>query len=117
VAEPALRVRFFAQESGNEPVRAWLKGLEEDDRKMIGASIQAVQWRWPVGLPICRPMGGGLHEVRVSLPHGIARVMFIINSDTMILLHGFIKKTQTTPSSDLELTVRRQKIVERGIPT
>jgi len=44
----------------------------------------------------------------------IARVLFCIHQGQMVLLHGFIKKTQQTPESDLDLAVKRQKEVEGG---
>jgi hypothetical protein len=60
--ENAVRIPlvFYRSPSGNEPVRDWLKALERDDRLTIGEDLQRVQYRWPVGMPLCRPMGGGL---------------------------------------------------------
>tara|TARA_R110000868_G_scaffold118823_2_gene314904 strand:- start:440 stop:622 length:183 start_codon:yes stop_codon:yes gene_type:complete len=58
-------------------------------------------------------MGNGLHEVRTDLSNNrIARVLFFIHDEHMILLHGFIKKTQTTPKQDLDLAKQRKKEVE-----
>lgn len=46
-------------------------------------------------MPTCRPMGNGLFEVRTNLPNGRnARVLFCIHNNQMVLLHGFIKKTE-----------------------
>jgi hypothetical protein len=72
---PAL---FYQTEAGNEPVRDWLKELEQEDRYLIGTDIKTVEFGWPVGMPICRPMGDGLFEVRTNLPQNrIARVVFL----------------------------------------
>ena len=102
---------FYRTESGNEPVREWLQGLLKADRKAIGDDIRRVEFRWPVGMPLSRPLGGGLNEVRSRLQSGrIARVLFYVSAmERMILLHGFMKQTQRTPASDLELALDRMQ--------
>jgi phage-related protein len=101
---------FFALPSGQEPVRAWIKSLEPEDRKVIGEDIKDVEFSWPIGMPLCRSLGNGLWEVRSDLPRGrIARVLFCIHGGRMILLHGFVKKTQKTPTADLDLAAKRNK--------
>jgi phage-related protein len=108
-----IPARFYKTEAGNEPVRDWLKGLDQEDRKLIGADIKTVEYGWPIGMPTCRAMGDGLYEVRSSLPSGrIARVLFCIYHDQLILLHGFIKKTQKTPKQDLDLALERKRKLE-----
>ena len=103
-------VAFYSSAQGREPVREWLKTLDPDDRKAIGKHILAAQRRWPVGMPLCRPLRRGLWEIRVPLPsHKIARIVFCLYRGMMMLLHGFIKKTATTPISDIELALKRQK--------
>lgn len=96
---------FYRTEAGGEPVREWLKGLSSQDRKTIGEDIKTVEFGWPVGMPVCKPLGGGIYEVRSSLAQNrIARVLFYIDRrGRMILLHGFMKKTQKTPREDLAL--------------
>ena len=84
-------------------------------RRLIGLDLQRVQYRWPVGMPLVRPMGNGLFEVRTSLPDGtIARVMFSFHDGELYALHGFIKKAQKTPEADLALARKRQKEVKDG---
>lgn len=105
----ALSVRFYRTETGREPVREWLKELGRPDSMVIGEDIAVVQYGWPVGMPVCRPLGDGLYEVRSSLPGGrIARVLFFFAEDEIILTHGFIKKTQKTPDVDLRLARDRK---------
>jgi len=109
--EPTLRVVFFRSELGREPVREWLKELDRDDRKVIGEDIKLVQFRWPLGMPLVGKLEPDLWEVRSRLPGGrIARVCFTVEHGEMALLHGFIKKTQKTPVSDLELARQRRKL-------
>jgi phage-related protein len=107
---------FFRTEAGNEPVRDWLKGLPEAERKAIGTDIRTAEYGWPIGMPVCRPLGGGLHEVRTDLPgNRTARVVFCIDRrQRMVLLHGFIKKTRRTPADDLDLAAARRSQHERG---
>ena len=103
---------FYATASGNEPVREWLKGLTAEDRRTIGQDISDVEYGWPIGMPLCKNLGQGVHEVRSNISHSqIARVIFCVTDQHMVLLHGFIKKTQKTPQSDLNLAVKRKKEV------
>ena len=63
-----------------------------------------------VGMPVCRPLGNGLWEIRSDLgSRRIARVIFCVAGERMVLLHAFIKKTRTTPDSDMKLARRRMK--------
>lgn len=107
--ERALFVRFFRTESGREPVREWLRSLDAEGRKTIGEDIKTVELGWPIGMPLVRKMESGLWEVRIELRGRIARVLFTVLDDQMVLLHGFIKKSQETPRSDLSLARARSK--------
>lgn len=93
-------------------MRDWLRSLEREDKARIGRAIAMVEFGWPVGMPVCRAMGKGLYEVRVQLKDRIARILFMIDGDDMIVLHGFIKKSQATPQPDLELARKRQQTWE-----
>ncbi len=105
-----IQARFYETASGRKPVREWLREIEEDDRRAIGFDIQTVEFGWPIGMPTCRPLGEGLWEVRSQLVDGkIGRVMFCIVNGEMVLLHGFIKKTQKTPQRDMDLARNRMK--------
>jgi phage-related protein len=107
-----LPAAFYRAPGGTEPVRIWLKALSDGDRRIIGYDIGMAEFGWPVGMPLCRPLGGGLWEIRSSLSgNRIARVVFCVARNRMVLLHGFFKKTERTPKSDLELARKRQKEV------
>lgn len=104
---------FFKSGNGNEPVREWLKAMDRDDRLEVGGDLQRVQYRWPVGMPLCRAMRDGLWEVRTSLPsRKIARVLICFHDGVLFALHGFVKKTQKTPDEDLAIARKRMKEVE-----
>ena len=108
---------FYRTEAGGEPVREWLKGLSPEDRKRIGEDIKTVEFGWPIGMPVCRPSGGGIYETRTRLTQNrIARVLFYIDMrGRMVLLHGFIKKTRKTPREDLALAKSNKAKHQRGL--
>ena len=101
---------FFRSGTGNEPVREWLKGLPDDDRWAIGQDLQRLQYRWPVGMPLARPLSKGLWELRTRLPSNrIARVLFFAEQGRIGVVHGFIKKSRKTPAAELALATERMK--------
>ncbi len=109
-----IPLRFWRSASGREPVREWLNDLPVEDRRVIGRDMAKVQYGWPVGLPLCRPLSGGLWEVRSSLPSKReARVVFGFHEGVLIALHAFIKKTQKTAADDLALARQRLKEVTK----
>ena len=109
-----IPVIFYQTPAGGKVVRDWLNGLDEADRAAIGQDLMRVQFRWPVGMPLCRAMGDGLWEVRSDLPgNRIARLLFCIVKGEIVVLHGFIKKTQKTPAADLKLADKRKREFER----
>lgn len=107
-----LEAVFYRSESGNEPVRDWLLGLQPIDRKTIGKDIALVEYGWPIGMPVCRPLEHGLWEVRSSISESrIARVIFCFSDSRIVLLHGFIKKTQKTPQDAITIARARRRDV------
>ena len=103
-----LPVIFFRTEGGNEPVREWLKGLPADERRAIGEDLMTLQFRWPLGMPLVRSLGSGLWELRSNLPTRIARCLFYVPRGRIVMLHGFIKKTQKTPPEDKAVALKRK---------
>ncbi len=90
-----IPVFFYRTSGGTEPVVEWLRSLPPEDRRPM---------------PLCRPLGQGLWEVRSTLPsRRIARLLFFVHEDRIGVVHGFIKKTQKTPADDLNLARRRMK--------
>jgi phage-related protein len=106
-----LPIVFYKASGGDEPVRDWLLSLPGDVRKEIGGDIRNVQDGWPLGKPYVDGFGDGLYEVRTSHRGQQYRVYFVILEETMVLLHGFQKKTQKTPAAAIKLARRRQKEV------
>ena len=111
--KPILNASFFRTDSGNEPVREWLKALSATERRIMGEDIKTVQFGWPLGMPLVRHLEGGIWEIRIKLENRIARILFCLEGSTMVILHGFIKKQQATPKQDLDLAKERLKILKR----
>ena len=104
---------FYKLDSGKEPVKDWLLSLDREDRRTIGKDIQKVEFGWPIGMPYSRKLEKELYEVRSHISHDrISRVLFYIHKSEMILLHGFIKKTQTTPEREKDTARKRMKRVK-----
>ena len=104
---------FWKSATGREPVREWLTALPRQDKRTIGRDIAKVQFGWPIGLPLCRPLSGGLWEVRSTLPsRREARVLFAFHDGMLIALHALIKKARKTPAEDLALARQRLKEVQ-----
>jgi len=103
-------VVFYRTAVGNEPVRQWLKDLNREDRKAIGQDVKTAQYGWPLGMPLIRKLEPGLWEVRSHISQGIARVLFTVADNVMVLLHAFVKRSQKIPQGDLK--VARQRLAD-----
>ena len=109
-----LKVRFYRTVDAKEPVREWLTEMGRPNKTIIGTDIKTVQIGWPLGMPLVRKLEAGLWEVRSSIPGGNARLLFTVRDSTMVLLHGFVKKSKKAPASDLKLAKQRKKEVDHG---
>jgi phage-related protein len=108
---------FYRTEAGNEPVREWLKAMSPEDRRRIGEDLKSVEFGWPLGMPVCKSLGGGLHEVRTDVAgNRTARIFFYIDRlQRLVVLHGIVKKTRRTPAADLALARTNKGRHERNI--
>ncbi|MFA5845214.1 MAG: type II toxin-antitoxin system RelE/ParE family toxin [Coriobacteriia bacterium] len=105
--QPILSVRFYSASPSSEPVRDWLLQLTRDDRRAVGSDIKTAQYGWPLGMPLIRKLEPGSWEVRSRIADGIARVLFTVGGQVMVLLHGFVKRSQKTPLTDLRTARQR----------
>ena len=105
-----IPVNFYQTLAGHQPVREWLRNFDRADRRAIGLDILEIQEGWPLGLPLCRSLGQGLWEIRSKLPsQRISRIIFAFTDGEIVLLNGFIKKTQKTPQDEIALARTRLK--------
>lgn len=114
IVQKRLIAVFYRTPRGSEPVREWLWSLDDDARKRIGEDLQTIEFGWPIGLPLCRPMGKGLYELRCVLKDRIARIFFLPSDDRVIVLHAFIKKSQVTPKCEIDLARTPQRDWEKN---
>jgi phage-related protein len=113
--EKRFPVLFFQTPAGAEPAREWFQELPGPDRRILGRDLRTLEFSWPVGMPLARALGGGLHELRSNLTGGrTSRVLFFVVQKHLVVVHAFIKKTQKTPVADLELGRRRKREWERA---
>ena len=87
------------------------QGIAEGRPKDHWRGIKTAQFGWPLGMPLIRKMEKGPWEVRSNIRDGIARTFFTVEKDTMVLLHGFVKKSQETPLNELQTARRRLRIL------
>jgi phage-related protein len=105
-----IAVAFWASNNGREPVRAFLKDQPKADRLRLGEDLRKLQFGWPIGMPPVRPLGDGLFELRSALPsRREVRIIFVAAGRQLVLLHGFVKKTQKTPADELRIAKERRK--------
>ena len=102
-----LSVVFYQLDSGKEPVRDWLRSLNGRAKRTIGEDIKTLQLGWPLGMPLARKIDPGLWELRTDVIDGTVRIFFTIMDRQIVLLHGFLKKSQKTPSAQLGLARKR----------
>jgi phage-related protein len=111
MVQPTYTIVFYRTASGREPVREWLQGLERLEQVKLGEDLQTLQYRWPLGMPFVKSLRQGLYELRTRLPSRICRVLFVVKGKNIVLLHGFIKKTQKTPPREIEVAEKRRRTV------
>ena len=115
IPDKPLPVVFYQTASQKEPVREWLKSLSKSDTKIIGEDIKTVQYGWPLGMPLVEKLDADLWEIRSKLDNRISRVLITVHLNSIVLLHGFIKKTQKIPQKDLQLAKKRLSEVKSNV--
>lgn len=103
-------VIFYMTDAGNEPALDWFRALEEEERRIVGRDLRVLQLGFPMGMPLCKSLGNGLWELRSTLPKKIARVIFFVDGQDFIVVHGFIKKSQKTPKEALDTAKSRKRL-------
>ena len=104
----------WAIEYYNRRVQAWADDLPPGIQADLLHLFRRMRQHGPaLGMPYVRMMGGGLCEVRAKGAEGIARAFFCaVVGRRIVILHGFIKKTEQTPHHEIELARKRLKDVK-----
>ena len=101
----------FFNASVEERISAWPVGIYAS---FLRITEQIVMSGPNLGMPYTKAMGQGLFEVRARGAEGIGRAFFCCMKDgKVVVLHSFIKKTQTTPLKELQIANKRMKEVYR----
>lgn len=108
-----FKLRLYQETSGKSPILEWLKDFNKEERQIIDGSIKYTQYSWPWKMPHVKPLGGGLMEIRIKLKNKQVRIFFILDDSIIVLLHGFVKKTQKTPNNEMEIALKRAKQFKR----
>lgn len=105
-------IRLYKESSGKVPVHEWLKDFNNEERRILDRDIKYIQYTWPWKMPLIKPLGSGLTEIRSKLKNRQVRIFFILHEGTIVLLHGFIKKTQKTPSNEIDIARKRARQIK-----
>ena len=109
-----INAEFYQTDAGGEPVREFLrKELTPVERTAVGKDIRTVEYGWPIGMPVCKDLNNGLLEVRTEVDRKTCRILFAIYGSRMVLFHGFIKKSRSTPRADMMTALDRKRSMER----
>lgn len=109
-----INAEFYQTDAGGEPVREFLrKEPTPAERTAAGKNIRTVEYGWRVGMPVCKDLKNGLLEVRTDLDRKICRILFAIYGSRMVLFHGLIKKSQSTPRAEMATALDRKRNMEQ----
>ena len=101
----------FFNASAQERISAWPVGIYAS---FVRITEQIVMSGPNLGMPYTKAMGQGLFEIRARGAEGVGRAFFCCMKDRkVVVLHSFIKKTQTTPQKELQIANKRMKEVYR----
>jgi len=96
-----------------DPAQREISSWPTEIKKELGSVLTLLQKGMSVGMPDVRPLpavGKGVSEIRVSDGSGTYRAFFVVRTEAGILVfHGFKKKTQATPKSEIETAKKRLK--------
>ena len=109
----SFELHLYQETSGKVPVLEWLKDFNKEERKTIDRDIKYTQYSWPWKMPLIKPLGGGLMEMRIKVKDKQIRIFFILHDSIIVLLHGFVKKTQKTPKNEMEIALKRAKLIKQ----
>ncbi|MCK5849044.1 MAG: type II toxin-antitoxin system RelE/ParE family toxin [Caldisericia bacterium] len=109
-----FQVIFYISENGIEPVRKLLQSLKDADKKIIGEDIKTLQYGWPIGMPLSKKIDTDLWEIRSKLLDRILRVLFTVTDSSIVLLHGYIKKSNKLPLAEKNTAKKRLELFKKS---
>lgn len=108
-------VEYYETESGGVPVLEWIQAMTPQEQALAAGYIdQLALLGMEAHAPLIKPLGNKLYELRWQAQNKQHRIAyFAATGRTFVLLHGFVKKTQTTPQRDLETARKRMRDYQR----
>jgi phage-related protein len=93
-------------------IESWPDGILADYARLVELLME---FGPNLRMPHSRAMGGGLFELRPRGREGTGRAFYcFVVGHRVVILHGFVKKTQETPEQELRIARRRMKEVQNG---
>ena len=110
------KINYYHNQNNKSPVKEWLDDIGNEPKAEIFRVFEMMQrYGIELGLPFIRPLEHKIYEVRAKDKSGIYRVLYFAHTDkTFVMLHGFQKKTATTPRKELDIALKRMKEVQNG---
>ena len=107
--QPTYKVAHYRKANKKEPVREWIKKLNQSEKSIVLEKIKTLEFRWPLGLPLVKKLNKSLWELRIKTNKRQLRIIFLVDKKRkiLLLLHGFVKKDQKTPKRELETALKR----------
>lgn len=110
------KIEYYVEENGRNPVDDFLEGLDKGTHARFLWSLEQVRVRNVIARePLVRHVEGKIWEIREESKTNIYRILYIFfTGKRIVLLHGFVKKTQKLPRKELEIALRRlNSFIER----
>ena len=110
------QIEFYKTEDEESPVEEWLSTIPKTAFTKLVRNMKLLkEFNLTLKEPYVKPLGDKLYEIRAKDTNGIYRVIyFAYTGKRFIMLHGFTKKTQKTPSRDLKLSKKRMEEITNG---
>jgi phage-related protein len=110
------QINYYFTSNGKAPVKEWLEGIGSEPKAEIFRVLELLsKYGTELGLPFVRPIENKIYEVRAKDRSGIYRVLYFAHTQkTFVMLHGFQKKTRTTPRKEIEIAQKRMKEIQNG---
>lgn len=98
-------VQFYTRSDGTKPAKDFIASLDEKMRAKVVRTVSLLSTEGPLlREPYSKALDDGIFEIRTQFGSNITRVLyFFVIGKKVILTNGFVKKTQKTPSAEIEL--------------
>ena len=112
---PVYKIEFYEKTNGECPVFEFLKTLPPKIKAKIDRDIGILkEFNIKLRVPLVKPLGDGIFELRTQTAgFGVRTLYFFFDGQKIILTNGFIKKTDKTPTKEIEKAIEYKKDYEK----